>query len=369
MKEYLILAINPGSTSTKIALYRNDSEIFTQKVVHQASELEKFRDVNDQLEYRRDTILDAIRKRGYRIEDIYAFVGRGGGLEPCEGGTFLVNDLMLEHAKNGTRGRHPAVLGTQLAAEFARLSGGTAFMVDSPEADEMDEIARITGIKSVYRQSRFHTLNHKRTAIVAAKEMGSEYTKMNFVVAHLGGGVSVVAHKKGKCVDSTDHLGGDSPLAPTRTGIVPGIGLIEMCFSGEYTKSQMIEKINKTGGLVDLMGTSEMSDISSLCKEGDRKALLLRDVFVYQIAKHIGAMAAALDGDVDAILLTGGIAHDEDIVDMIRRKVEFIAPVKVYPGEFEMEAMIEGAYRVLSGEEKAKTYTGIPPYTKSIFEE
>ena len=150
---------------------------------------------------------------------------------------------------------------------------------------------------------------------------------------------------------------------------MPGIGLIEMCFSGEYTKSQMIEKINKTGGLVDLMGTSEMSDISSLCKEGDRKALLLRDVFVYQIAKHIGAMAAALDGDVDAILLTGGIAHDEDIVDMIRRKVEFIAPVKVYPGEFEMEAMIEGAYRVLSGEEKAKTYTGIPPYTKSIFEE
>ncbi len=351
MKDYLILAINPGSTSTKIALYRNDSEIFTEKVVHHSSYLEKFSTVNDQLEYRRDTILKAIEKRGYRIQDIYAFVGRGGGLEPCEGGTFEVNELMLDHAKNGTRGRHPAVLGTQLAAEFAKLSGGKAYMVDSPEADEMDEVARITGIKNIYRQSRFHTLNHKRTAIIAAREMGSEYSKMNFVVAHLGGGVSVVAHRKGKCIDSTDHLGGDSPLAPTRTGIVPGIGLIEMCFSGKYTKGQMIEKINKTGGLVDLMGTSEMSDI------------------VYQIAKHIGAMAAALDGDVDAVLLTGGIAHDRNITEMIRKKTEFIAPVRVYPGEFEMEAMIEGAYRVLSGEEKAKTYTGIPPYTKSVFED
>lgn len=362
MRDYDILALNPGSTSTKIALFHNERMVFVEKVIHEAEELKQFADVNDQLPYRRNMILDALAKHGYKVDEIDAFVGRGGGLMPCEGGTFYVNDLMLEHAKNGTRGRHPAVLGTQLAAEFAAIGKGQAFMVDSPDADEMERVARITGIRGIYRQSRFHTLNHKRTGIIAAREMGGTYENMNFVIAHLGGGVSVAAHQKGRAIDATDHLGGDSPMAPTRSGCVPAGGIIDMCFSGKYTCKEMHEKLMKTGGLVELMGTSEMKDVSMLCEKGDEKAFLVREVLIYQIAKHIGAMAAVLSGKVDAVLLTGGIAYDTYITKEIERRVSFIAPVRIYPGEFEMEAMGEGALRVLRGEEKAKEYTGVPPY-------
>lgn len=362
-RKYRVFAINPGSTSTKVGLFENDMEIFSANVSHHASKLKEFREISDQLPYRRDTILAELRGNGTSLRDTDAFVGRGGGLVGLVGGTYTINDILLHHARVGFTVKHPAILGAQLAYEFAGTYGGKAFVVNPPDVDEFHLVARVSGLSDVYRESRGHPLNQKEVAIRYAGETRRRYEDLNLVVSHIGGGLTVTAHRKGLMIDSTDVINGDGPMAATRAGAIPATAIVKMCYSGKYTESDMYDRITKTGGLVDHLGTSEVTEVLERIKGDDEYAKIIYDAMIYQIGKYIGAYAAVLKGEVDAILLTGGIAHDSYLVNGITDMVRFIAPVKVYAGEFELEALARGALRVLSGQEEAKTYTGVPVWS------
>jgi butyrate kinase len=359
-KKYRLLAINPGSTSTKIALFENDMEIFSANVSHEAARLKEFREISDQFPYRKETILSELARQKISLKGIDAFVGRGGGLVGLEGGTYTINETLLHHASIGFTVKHPATLGSQLAHDFATTYGGKAFVVNPPDVDEFQIVARVSGLRDVPRESRGHPLNQKEVGIRYAAEIGKRYEDLNLVISHIGGGVTVTAHRKGLMVDSTDVINGDGPMAATRTGAIPAVAIIKMCYSGKYTEREMYDRITKNGGLVDHLGTADVREIQERIRNGDAYAKLVFDAMIYQIGKNIGAYATVLKGDVDAILLTGGIAHDVYLVEKIVDMVNYIAPVKVYAGEFEMEAMAAGALRVLTGQEQSKTYTGVP---------
>ena len=359
-KTYKLFAINPGSTSTKIALFENNTQLFTASVSHDAARLKEFPEIKDQFPYRKETILNELTDNSISLEGVDAFVGRGGGLVGLEGGTYIVNETLLHHARIGFTVKHPATLGSQLAHDFATAYGGKAFVVNPPDVDEFDLIARVTGLSDVARESRGHPLNQKEVAIRYAQDTGRRYEDLSLVISHIGGGVSVTAHRQGRMVDSTDVINGDGPMAPTRAGAIPATAIMKMCYSGAYSEKQMYDRITKTGGLVDHLGTSEVTEILERIRNKDDYAKLIYDAMIYQIGKYIGAYATVLKGRVDAILLTGGIAHDSYLVQQITDMVSYIAPVKVYAGEFEMEALAAGAFRVLSGQEQAKTYTGMP---------
>jgi butyrate kinase len=366
-KRYRLLVINPGSTSTKIALFENEKEVFSANVSHDGAKLREFREVSDQFPFRKETILSELAKRGISLDGIDAFVGRGGGLVGVPGGTYTINETLLHHARIGFTVKHPAILGSQLAHDFAATYGGKAFVVNPPDVDEFDLVARVTGLRGIFRESRGHPLNQKEVAIRYAAEIGRRYEDLNLVVSHIGGGTTVTAHRKGRMVDSTDVINGDGPMAPTRAGALPAVALMRLCFSGAYTEAQMYDRITRTGGLTDHLGTSDVTEIVDRIKGGDTHAQLIYDAMIYQIAKSIGAYATVLEGRVDAILLTGGVVRETYLVDRITEMVKYVAPVKVYPGEFEMEGMAAGALRVLRGREEAKTYTGVPVW--SGFEE
>lgn len=357
---YKILAINPGSTSTKIAIFQNEKKVFSQNVSHDAEELKMFEDIPDQLPYRRDFILEAVEEAGYSIEDMDAFVGRGGALESCTSGTYLVEGILLEHASTCHAAHHPSALGAVLAHEFAKKKNKPAFIVNPPDVDEFEMVAHVTGIAGVIRQSRFHVLNQKEVAMRVAKQIGKTYDTSNLVVAHLGGGISITAHKYGRAVDTNDIINGDGPMAPTRCGQVDVASIIEMCFSGRYSKKQMEAYTSKNGGIVNHLGISDIREVIKMIEKGDEYAKLIYDAMIYQIGKAIGSYASVLCGEVDAIILTGGIAHDKYVVDELTRMNAYIAPIITVPGEFEMEALASGAYRVLSGMEPVKHYTGEP---------
>ena len=357
-----VLAVNPGSTSTKIALFRGREQIMKENVVHDAQKLAFYPLVSDQLDYRVETILEACRRAGVELSQCDAFVGRGGGLNPCEGGTYRVNETMLSHARRGG-GNHPAALGSQIAWRFAREYGRPAFVVNPPDVDEYCGEARVTGLAGVYRVASTHALNQKETAIRMADELGKPYEACNLIICHLGGGVSVTAHHKGKMVDSNGIINGEGPMAPTRSGALPATEVIKLCFSGRYTQQELLQRVVKSGGFVDHLGTSEVLEILDKIEQGDQYAALIYRAFQYQVAKEAGAMAAVLCGEVDAIVLTGGIARDEGLCQNLVRMIGFIAPVRVFPGEFEMEALAFGAQRVLSGREAEKNYTGEPVFS------
>lgn len=357
-----VLAINPGSTSTKIALFENGEMVLREDVSHRAEDLAQFPDIPDQLPFRKKAILEALAKHSVVLEGCAAFAGRGGGLRSCEGGVYEVNDTMLEHAKSGKYGgRHPAALGCQLAAEFAKQYHARAFVVNGPDTDEFCPEARVTGLSDVFHASHIHALNQKEVALRVAKSLGLEYRKANFIVAHLGGGVSITAHHQGRMVDSNDIIHGDGPMAPTRSGALPVKDVIDLCFSGRWTKEELHARITKQGGFVDHLGTADVLEIKARRKDEPYADLIYR-AFQYQVAKQIGAMAAVLEGNIDAIILTGGISRDEELVENVKRKIGFLAPVVVRPGEVEMEALISGALRVLRGEETPKFYTGEPVF-------
>lgn len=366
-----IFAINPGSTSTKIALFEGetgDQCVFSKSIKHDAEKLATFKELCDQLPYRKQMILDALAAENITLEGTDAFVARGGGLQPLIGGTYNVGPILLKHAslnmpeeeKKRFPTPHPAALGSQIANAFQEEYGGRCFVVNPPDVDEFSDLARFTGLKGVYRESRIHTLNQKEIGIRYAESLGKKYSELNLIICHIGGGISITAHKEGLMIDSNDILNGDGPMAPTRCGSLTVKEVIKMCFSGKYTEKEMKDKVSKTGGWADHLGTSDGMAVCAMIENGSEYARLVYDATIYQICKQIGSMAAVLKGKIDAIILTGGLAHDEYLTKKITDSVSFLAPVKITAGEFEMEALAAGAVRVLTGEEKALEYTGIP---------
>jgi len=370
MKTYKIFAINPGSTSTKIAMFENDKAVFSKNVSHDANKLKEFKEIRDQFDYRRETILEELKKAGQSLEGVDAFSARGGGLVNVEGGVYEIGEKLLEHAREGYMVKHPAALGAQLAAAFSKEYGGQAFVVNPPDVDEFCDVARVTGLKGIYRESRIHALNQKEIGIRYGARIGKKYEELSLIICHIGGGISVTAHHHGKMIDSNDIANGDGSMAPTRCGQLPVKDVIAMCYSGKFTEKEMRDKVTKTGGLVDHLGTSDARKVGEMIRNGNAYAKLIYDAMIYEIGKMAGAMASVLNGKVDAIILTGGISHDQYVVDYLRDMLSFIAPLEVMAGEFEMEALAAGAVRVLSGEEKAKVYTGVPVWNgfTSLFE-
>ena len=365
--EITVFAINPGSTSTKIALVRDGQALFSANVSHDADALAAFEDISSQLPYRRDTIIEQLEAENIDLAGVDAFVGRGGGLLAVEGGTYVVDEVLLRDATIGANGVvHPAQLGSQLAHEFAALYGKPVFVVNPPDTDELQDVARLTGIKGVHRNVHLHALNQKETALRHAESIGRRYEECSFVVAHIGGGTSIAAHRKGRMVDGNDIVGGEGPMAPTRCGAVPVSELLK--YSQGKDLKELKALCTSSGGFVSLLGTADAVEVVERARKGDRFAQLAWDTMIYQIVKEIGAMAAVLHGQVDGVLLGGGLVNNQSLVESIRLACEWIAPVTAYPGEFEMEAMAAGAVRVLTGAEEAKTYTGIPCWNKADFE-
>lgn len=358
-----VLVINPGSTSTKVGLFDGERAVFTVNVAHEASELAKFAGVSDQLPYRVGLIDQALAENGVELASIDAFVGRGGGLLPLPGGTYEVDDVLLDHATRGANGvQHPAQLGPQIARAFAGRVGKPAFVVNPPDTDELCDEARMTGVRGVYRHVHLHALNLKETAIRHAASAGRAYEECRFVVCHIGGGISVSAHDRGRMVDGADIVGGEGPMAPTRCGALPVAEVLDYLDAGHAT-ADVRRMCMKTGGFVDLLGTSDALEVSRRAEAGKEAYRRAWDAMVYQICKEIGAMAAVLGGNVDGILLGGGMVHNKGLVRAIEERCGWIAPVFAYPGEFELEAMAAGARRVLDGVEKPLRYSG-----KSVFE-
>lgn len=351
-----ILTINPGSTSTKIAVFDDEKSVIEINLSHSAEEINKYKEIYDQFEFRKQVILDKLNENGINITKIDAIVGRGGLLKPIEGGTYQVGEAMLEDLKVGVLGEHASNLGGIIANEIAKQLGVPAYIVDPVVVDEFEDISRVSGMPEIERKSIFHALNQKAVARLAAEEVGTTYAEGNFIVAHLGGGVSVGAHKNGKVIDVNNALDGEGPFSPERTGGLPVGDLAKMCFSGEYTIDDMKKKIKGQGGLVAYLGTNDGREVVKMIENGDKKAELVYKAMAYQVAKDIGACAAVLEGKVDAIVLTGGIAYDKDFVKWISDRVSFISKVVVYPGEKEMIALAQGGLRVLRGEEEAKQY-------------
>ena len=360
-----IFAINPGSTSTKIALFDGEECLFSKNVAHDAAELGKFKDMPAQLPYRRDMILSILKDNGISLEGVEAFAGRGGGLLSVEGGTYEITDLILEHARTCANGVvHPATLGSLLAHEFATEVGAKSFVVNPPDTDELQDLARMTGIKGVYRTVHLHALNLKETAIRhSEKVLGKRYEECNYVVCHIGGGVSISAHRNGKMIDGYDIVGGEGCMAPTRCGPVSVYDLLDYMQNTGADMKTVRSLCTRNGGFVSHLGISDAIEVTKRAAEGDKYAEMVWNTMIYQIEKGIGSMAAALKGKVDGILLGGGMVHSKDLVNQIKESCGWIAPVTAYPGEFEMEAMAAGAIRVLDGKENVKVYTG-----KKVFE-
>ena len=349
-----ILVINPGSTSTKFAVYHDEEAVFTKTLRHQGEELAPYPNVASQYEFRKETILNALKEEGITI-DFDIIVGRGGLLRPIASGVYEVNEDMRETLLAAKYGEHACNLGGLIAADIAKGLGCKAVIADPVVVDEMQDVARISGRPEIPNVSIFHALNQKAIARRYAKEVGKAYEELNVIVAHLGGGVSVGAHQKGKVIDVNCALGGDGPFSPERVGTLSASGLMNLCFSGKYTKDEVKKMLIGNGGLMAHLGLNDAYQVEIKAeKEGDPQAKLIYDAMAYQVGKAIGDKAAVLKGKVDAILVTGGIAYGKGFVKYIADMVEFIAPVKVYPGEDELGALASNGFRVLNGEECLK---------------
>ncbi len=353
---YKLLMINPGSTSTKIGVYEDEKEVLVETLRHSSEEIGKFQDIFEQFNFRKEVILNVLKEKNFDINTLDGVVGRGGLLKSIEGGTYAVNEAMLSDLKIGVQGQHASNLGGIIANEIAKSLDIPAFIVDPVVVDVMMDVARISGMPEIERKSIFHALNQKAVAKRYAKENGKNYEEINLIVAHMGGGVSVGAHKNGRVVDVNNALDGEGPFSPERSGGLPVGDLSKMCFSGKYTLEDIKKKINGQGGFVAYLNTNDAKEVIDKAQAGDEKYKLIFEAMGYQVAKEIGKCAAVLKGKVDAIILTGGIAYGKPMVSYISERVEFICPVVVYPGEDELLALAEGGLRVLRGQEKAKEY-------------
>ena len=350
-----IQVINPGGTSTKIAVFEDEKQLFKTNITHTAEDLKPFRQVFDQFAYRKELILRAVTVQGVKLEELCAVAGRGGLMEPIPGGSYAVNDRMVEDMRSAVHGEHPSNLGSVLAKEIGDELGVPSFVVDPVSVDELMPMARVSGISDLERPSWFHALNHKAVARWAAERVGKPYEACDLIVAHLGSGNSIVAHKHGRMIDGS---GGrtNGPFSPERSGGLPTYPLVELCYSGKYTHKEMVAKLSSVGGMYDYLGTKYAQEVERRMEQGDEKAGLVYEAYVYAIAKEICSYAAAFEGKVDRIVLTGGIAHSDYVVREVGRMTAFLAPMEVVAGEFEMEALALGALRVLRGEEEALNY-------------
>ena len=351
-----LLIINPGSTSTKISIFEDEKELLTETLRHETTEIQKYKSVSDQLGFRKEIILNILKEKNFDINSLNAVVGRGGMLKPMEGGTYEVNDLMIEDLKVGVQGEHASNLGGILANDIASSVNAKAYIVDPVVVDELDGVARISGVPELPRKSKFHALNQKAVAKRYAMEKGKKYEDVNLIVVHMGGGVSVGAHKGGRVVDVNNALDGEGPFSPERAGGVPVGDLIKLCYSGKYEEKEIYSKIVGKGGYVAYLNTNDARIVEGKYAEGVKEYIDVQDAFVYQVAKAIGERAVTLQGKVDSIILTGGIAYGKLIVEKIKEMTEWIAPITVYPGEDEMLALAQGSLRVLNKEEEAKVY-------------
>ncbi|UFT97712.1 butyrate kinase [Radiobacillus kanasensis] len=356
MKTKRILVINPGSTSTKIGVFDNDHCLFEKTIRHRTEDLSEFPRIIDQYAFRKKVILEELHHEGINISKLAAVCGRGGLLRPIEGGTYQVNEEMLQDLRMGFNGEHASNLGGILAYEIASGLNIPAFIVDPVVVDELQEIARLSGVPEIPRKSIFHALNQKAVGRRAAQEIGSTYESSNLIIVHMGGGITIGAHKNGRVIDVNNGLHGDGPFSPERAGTVPAGDLVAMCYSGQYYREEVMKKLVGQGGLVGYLGTNDAVEVEEKMLSGDEKARLIYEAMAYQIAKEVGAMSAVLKGQVDAIALTGGIAHSKPIVSMISEHVGWIADVFIYPGENELEALAQGTLRVLNEEEEPKQY-------------
>jgi len=348
--DYLILTINPGSTSTKIALYKNDEEVFKENISHPHEEIERFDSILQQEPLRMKAVLDAMDKHGYKPEDLSIVMGRGGMLPPVKVGGYLVNDKMLELIYEEKIPQHASNLGAVLAFDIAKKAGVKAYIYDAVSACEFPPVARITGMKEIERRSFYHVLNCRAVAMRYAESIGKKYEDVNLLITHLGGGITVGAHCKGKIIDSLADDNG--PFAPERAGSVPLLDLIEMCYSGKYTKKEMMGKVRGKGGLRSLLGTSDGREIMKLIEAGDENAILVMEAQAYQIAKGIALMSPALRGDCDAIIVTGGLAFNTFLIEDVKKYIGWLGEIVVMPGEYEMEALALGGLRILRGQEE-----------------
>lgn len=354
---YHILAINPGATSTKVAMFRDERLFFVQTIRHTAEELIGFDRVVDQFDFRYNKIIEVLQMHDIYLSRIHAVIGRGGLIKPLTSGVYKVNDLMLEHLAQGLSGEHASNLGGMLAHRLAQIIPGCqAFIADPVVVDEFDDVARISGLPEFPRKSIFHALNQKAIARRHALYACKDYEKLNLIVVHLGGGITIGVHKQGRVVDANNTLYGEGPFTPDRCGAIPPQMIVDMCFSGKYTYAQACKHINGKAGLQAHLGTNSFKEICDRVEEGDPHARSIYEAMAYNISKTIGASAAVLAGEIDGILFTGGMAYDRPFVELIADRVKFLAPIFRYPGEDELTALSENALAVLKGVREAKEY-------------
>ncbi|MBQ3601507.1 MAG: butyrate kinase [Lachnospiraceae bacterium] len=353
---YISLILNPGSTSTKIGVMKDEELLFEETLRHSTEEIAKYASIYEQKDFRKEVILSVLKDKDFDVKTLNVVVGRGGMLKSIPGGTYAVSDELLEDLKIGRQGQHASNLGGILAREIGDEIGVPSFIVDPVVVDELDDVARYSGVPELPRKSVFHALNQKAVAKRYGKESGIGYENLNLIVVHMGGGVSVGAHKKGRVVDVNNALDGDGAFSPERAGGVPAGDLVKMCFSGEYTQAEIYKKLVGNGGLNAYVKTNDMRDVLKAMENGDEENKKVFDAFIYQVSKDIGAMATVLEGKVDKIVVTGGIAYSDVVVNAIKERVGWIAEFQVYPGEDELLALAQGAIRVLNGEEKPMQY-------------
>ena len=350
------LIINPGSTSTKIGVFEDETLLFEETLRHSTEEIGRYGSIVEQKDFRKQIISNLLREKSFDLSTLNVVVGRGGMLKPIPGGTYAVTDELLEDLIKGVQGEHASNLGGILAREIADPLGIPSYIVDPVVVDELMPIARYSGVPELPRNSVFHALNQKGVAKRYARETGRAYESLRLIVVHMGGGVSVGAHEYGKVVDVFNALDGDGAFSPERAGGVPSGALVKMCFSGKYTEKEIYSKIVGKGGFNAYLGTNDMREVTKRANEGDEKAAEAKQAFLFQVAKDIGSMACVLKGKVDQIIVTGGIAYGQDVIDALKERAGWIAPFKVYPGEDELLALAQGAIRVMTGEEQAKAY-------------
>jgi butyrate kinase len=355
-KVYKILALNPGSTSTKLALFANERLLVEKTVRYAPHEFDGCATLMEQKPLRLACLAEFLRENDINTDDLAAVVGRGGMIRPLEAGTYAVNEKMLADLAAGVSGVHASSLGGILAEEIGRQHGIPAYIVDPVVVDEFERVARVSGLPGIKRVSAFHALNTKSVARLCAHDLGLRYEDARFVVAHLGGGITVAAHRYGRVIDVNNGLTGEGPFSPERSGGLPLYNVIDMCYSGHYSKQEMLDMVSTQGGMKAYLGTHDLARVERMIDQGDEKAALIVEAMAYQITKEIGAMVAALEGRAQAIILTGGLAYSLRFTSEIKKRVDQIAPVYTYPGENEMAALAAGALRVLRGEERTKTY-------------